>query len=109
MALRKQLPRNSSLLTDDKFLQVIQDHFPYIRENGLYEERFVQNVTVDIYRGDFHGLLLSLGCLRDLLHINTIFNGYLSTLDYHGESRNVAIIQPNYINTLFNIFQVQNQ
>ncbi len=107
MSLKQNLPRYNSLSTLEKFFQVMMDHFPYIRKNGLFEVVTISAVDAEIYRGDFHGLLEKHGIQHPLHRIFTAFNGLNSPLDYDGSKTNIEIINRDVISNCQSIFSVE--
>jgi hypothetical protein len=62
----------------------------------------------EIYRGDFHGLLKSLGVAPANWQLFTLFNGYKCSTDFKGLGDDIVLLpQLRYISQLTDIYQTK--
>ena len=83
MDILKVIPRSPDIYSDETFLQTIEDHLPYLRQQEGVRFVTVTNHDCHVFAGDFHGLLRANGVSNNLLQIVTRFNGYKSSLDFN--------------------------
>lgn len=100
----KQLVKKSNveIYTTEGFRKVIEDHLQEIRL-AVMEVKVPTARQVEKYRGDFYGLLLEWNVNPELLWITTRVNGLVSTSDYNGDIPMVKLINPRYINSLYEL------
>lgn len=109
MSLLELLPQRDMTRLGEEFHHAVVNHFAYIRDNLLFTEEPVDNVYCRVYHGDFHGLLRHLESSYANFRINTEFNGFRSSNDYDGEPIVVRLIQPSFIDQLYNNFITTRQ
>lgn len=96
-------------MASEDFFNVVVQHFPHIREKALYDIKIPEAVEAEVYRGDFYGLQMHLGVLKQYRRFNTAFNGFHSQMDYDGSQMQVKIIDPQFIQELYNAFLSRNR
>lgn len=107
MTLIRELNSPTKAAISNEFLQVARDHFTFIRQNNLFQVHPIEGITAEIYTGDFHGLLQHLQLSPDFNHIQTAFNGYLSSLDFQGTEDTIFVISQEYLMKLLTTFRVK--
>jgi hypothetical protein len=108
MRLLDILPSENTDLFDEGLRNMLIAHFPWIKENNYYDATPVSAVTTEIYRGDFHGLLKSLGVAPANWQLFTLFNGYKCSTDFKGLGDDIVLLpQLRYISQLTDIYQTK--
>ena len=108
MSLLELLPRENIDLFDTGLRNMLIAHFPWMKQNDYYEVTPVSGVAAEIYRGDFHGLLTSIGVPVEYHQLYTLFNGYKSSTDFRGDKEDMILLpQRQQINQLVDIYQTR--
>jgi len=98
-----QISRNNQSFYDPKFKKCLKDHLVYIKseKNNIM---ITDVATAWQYKGDFHGVLLSLGVPMELHWITTLINGLDSPTEYDGELTHIIVPEFYFIKTLLSKF-----
>ncbi len=108
MPLLDFLPVENADMFDTGLRNMLIAHFPWLKNNHYYEVTPVTGVTAEIFKGDFHGLLKSLGVSVEYHQLYTLFNGYKCSTDYQGNGEDMILLpERRYINQLVDIYQTK--
>lgn len=105
MSLVRELPKATAIYYKEDFYKVLVKQFPYFIAKEFFDVRDISGVTAEIYRGDFHGLLLSLGLPYELHRINTEFNNLISPIDYPGLPGSIRILRANELEKMATVYK----
>lgn len=105
MSLVRELPKTTVLYYKEDFYKVLVKQFPYFITKELFDVRDINGVTSEIYRGDFYGLLLSIGVPYEMHRINTEFNNLISSIDYPGLPGSIRILRANELEKMSTIYK----
>lgn len=108
MRLLDFLPLENTDMFEEGLRDMLIAHFPWIKENNYFEATPISGSTAEIFRGDFHGLLKSMGVNENFHQLFTLFNGYKCSSDYQGLGEDIILMpQLSYINQLVDIYQTK--
>lgn len=93
MSLRNQLRLPSEGVNTHDYYVLMESHLPLVRQMPTTRVVQIEGHEAAKYRGDFHGLLNSLGLDKKFHYLTTRLNGMYRSQDYDGQ--NVTLYLPD--------------
>ena len=94
----------SRVFADPAFLNMFEDHIPYILRTQKYITRTITPVQALRYTGDFNGLMLDLNVAENLRYPSMRLCGFNSSTSYDGTLREIRLVDGTYYNQLARVF-----
>lgn len=108
MSLTGFLNESNAGYYEVEFRRVLEEHLALIKNRSTSTLPVDPNTSIR-YKGDFFGLLITLNVPRHLHWITMRINGMTSPSDANDDIRSVVVVDPSYINTIFNTHRTQSK
>lgn len=106
MKINSMVPVIDNTYFEHDFLNMIEDHLTYLRENKITVEA-VSNLQSIKYQGDLYGLLDNLGYQKKYHLAIARVNGFKNSNDFSGEETQLIIPDISYIDILRQIYKTK--